>query len=254
MLIKRSVIDRYVKARTALRNGARESLSRALSRIDFDAPNAYALVHAAVSSVCTGSAAISAQYAAALYDVLRDAQVGGTIGAVAAYEVDEAKVARAAGASVKAGREKGLAAALDIAYSRAGYEISAASGQTMYANGVRDGRRVRFARMASGAETCQFCLMLASRGFVYTSEEAAGYQGHYHANCDCVVVPQFAKDARYEGYDPDAEYVRWQDAMRADAEGRASRNGTSVDEELEIIRRNLEKSAERARRRAKHKR
>lgn len=45
---------------------------------------------------------------------------------------------------------------------------------------------VRWARVPSGSDTCPFCLMLASRGFVYTSAKAAG--GHYHPHCDCRVV------------------------------------------------------------------
>lgn len=45
---------------------------------------------------------------------------------------------------------------------------------------------VRYARVPTGRETCAFCLMLAGRGYVYSSAELAS---HSHAGCDCVVVP-----------------------------------------------------------------
>ncbi|WP_279020462.1 hypothetical protein [Mobiluncus mulieris] len=41
-----------------------------------------------------------------------------------------------------------------------------------------------------GATTCDFCLMLASRGPVYGSSETAGGEGNkYHDHCDCIPVP-----------------------------------------------------------------
>lgn len=46
--------------------------------------------------------------------------------------------------------------------------------------------RIRYAHVPQG-KTCAFCLMLASRGAVYYSE-----QPHYHDNCDCVSVPVFS--------------------------------------------------------------
>ena len=67
---------------------------------------------------------------------------------------------------------------------------------------------VRFARVPSGATTCEFCLMLASRGFVYASAEAAGRVDRFHASCDCVIVPE--DGVIPDGYDPDALYEKWE--------------------------------------------
>ena len=52
---------------------------------------------------------------------------------------------------------------------------------------------VAWARVLTGARSCYFCAMLASRGPVYTSENAAKYRGgqrvdRYHDGCDCEVV------------------------------------------------------------------
>ena len=73
-------------------------------------------------------------------------------------------------------------------------------------------RPIGWARIMTGAETCAFCTMLASRPGAgerrfYTSADAAGgemaqakYQGtalfvnRYHTNCDCIVVPVYDED------------------------------------------------------------
>jgi hypothetical protein len=52
---------------------------------------------------------------------------------------------------------------------------------------------VAWARVLTGARSCYFCAMLASRGPVYTSETAAKFRGgqrvdRYHDGCDCEVV------------------------------------------------------------------
>lgn len=64
---------------------------------------------------------------------------------------------------------------------------------TIQRSATRDG--VAFARVPSGAKTCAFCTMLASRGFVYGSAEKAGSIDRYHDECDCQQVPDFAMDA-----------------------------------------------------------
>ena len=73
---------------------------------------------------------------------------------------------------------------------------------------------LRYARVPSGRETCGFCFMLSSRGFVYRSEQTAGSTHAYHDHCDCVIVPGFKDDDRelgpqIEGYDPDEMRERW---------------------------------------------
>lgn len=77
---------------------------------------------------------------------------------------------------------------------------------------------VKFARVPTGNETCGFCIMLASRGFVYSSEDAASGLNHYHSGCDCRVVPSWDKSS-VDGYDPDAYYEQYKeayDALKAD--------------------------------------
>lgn len=78
--------------------------------------------------------------------------------------------------------------------------------------------RMRFARVPSGP-SCGFCIMLASRGFVYASRESAGEMSRWHNGCDCRLVEGY-DGMRVEGYDPDGLYERYKacrDSIRADA-------------------------------------
>lgn len=69
------------------------------------------------------------------------------------------------------------------------------------------GGGVRFARVPSGP-SCGFCIMLASRGFVYATRETAGEFTEFHDNCDCRIVAETER-TEVEGYDPDELYKRY---------------------------------------------
>lgn len=75
---------------------------------------------------------------------------------------------------------------------------------------------VGWARVLTGRYSCGFCVMLASRGPVYTSAHHAGKGGaggrdKFHNNCDCVVVPVF-KSKDWPGR---REYEQLRDFYRA---------------------------------------
>lgn len=76
--------------------------------------------------------------------------------------------------------------------------------QSMAENCRRGG--VRYARVPTGNETCDWCIMLASRGFVYWSEASAEHANHL--NCDCVICPG-GPSTTIDGYDPNALYDQW---------------------------------------------
>ena len=69
--------------------------------------------------------------------------------------------------------------------------IRKAERDTIYENGQRDDLLMGWVRVAQG-DACAFCLMLASRGAVYTSREAAG--DGYHDNCRCETRPIYSPD------------------------------------------------------------
>lgn len=84
---------------------------------------------------------------------------------------------------------------------------------TVQRNVAGDSAKPRFARVPTGAKTCAFCEMIASRGFVYHSRRSAGAMSRFHNDCDCQIVPEFDADGHHiDGYDPDAMYDRYEAA------------------------------------------
>lgn len=69
---------------------------------------------------------------------------------------------------------------------------------------------VAWARVATGLETCGWCLTLVSRGPVYHSKETAGGNWEFHDGCDCKVVPVFD----LENWDGRERYLAAQEMWR----------------------------------------
>ena len=86
---------------------------------------------------------------------------------------------------------------------------------------------VTFARVPQGTTTCEFCIMLASRGFVYLTEESAGEFDKFHKNCDCRIVPGYP-GMELEGYDPDLYYDMWKNPEKYSQDAKKS-NSQFVD-------------------------
>ena len=117
--------------------------------------------------------------------------------------------------------------------------------------------RVRYARVPTGIETCDFCMMLASRGFVYHNRDTAEHEVHMH--CDCVAVPGVGGDiatsaTQIEGYDPKLYYDIWQGMVDEKAERRAEKNGTTAKAEREAIMESYGEAARRAHAKNKYRR
>lgn len=96
---------------------------------------------------------------------------------------------------------------------------------------------IRYARVPSGRETCAFCFMLSSRGFVYHSEKTARGQSTHgmHQHCDCIIVPGVEGVTKIEGYDPDLMYKRWKQCARAvgiEADLYSFKNRSKIIEEV----------------------
>lgn len=112
--------------------------------------------------------------------------------------------------------------------------VSRMANNTMMNNAARD--NVRWARVPTGKSTCAFCMLLASRGFVYHSEQTALFKslmGRYHDKCDCVALSCFDDDPSLDGYDPDEMYDQYDEAAKQipDSQTRASWNGLTKQEQ-----------------------
>lgn len=78
----------------------------------------------------------------------------------------------------------------------------------------RDPTEPRWARIPRGTKTCAFCMMLASRGYVYRSEESAGGLGnYYHPHDECIVVPSWGAST-YTDYDNKAYLNIYETALK----------------------------------------
>lgn len=104
---------------------------------------------------------------------------------------------------------------------RATYEVQKAFADCVSFNGRIDPQKPRWARVTQG-HSCKFCLMLASRGFVYHSQSTA--VDHYHDHCDCIATPGFP-GTEVEGYDT-RELMRQYTAFVAEDAKRWSQNAT----------------------------
>nr|DAK34661.1 MAG TPA: minor capsid protein [Caudoviricetes sp.] len=81
-----------------------------------------------------------------------------------------------------------------------GGEVVQHANRTTIHNAVKN--NLCYARVPFG-NSCAFCLMLASRGFVYKTETTAGEdKGHYHARCRCKIVAG-KKDTKIGDHNPE---------------------------------------------------
>lgn len=150
----------------------------------------------------------AAAYAANMYDEIREYELGKRINAVAQSMRNPVATEKAVRAFVNYLESGGMERIKQLLADRMDYEIKKAAAECVQYNAKTDPAKPRFARVPTGSETCMFCIMLASRGFVYLSESSAGALDHFHPHCDCRVVPGFG-DTEVDGYDPDALYDVW---------------------------------------------
>lgn len=223
--IPRSLLGRLTDEVNALSDAGCQMVENALARLvplfaDADgcvpAENVAALRAAAceaMEAVCGQVSDLSAARSAEFYDEVRALSVGKRLGALVDSGRDPAATEGAVRALVQSivdtGSTERFARELG---DRVDYEAKRAAAECVERNARRDPLKPKWARVPSGAETCPFCIMLASRGFVYHSEKSAGRAGHYHPNCDCRVVPGFEGDD-VEGYDLDGLYRSYVDSL-----------------------------------------
>lgn len=208
--IPRAALDYLTQQINACSADAQAKALKLLEQIDWsDVAAARQIVVEAINIIVAEYGLASAQAAADFYDASRELCTGEKLGAKAYTDIDPKATEGAIRAFVnKIVKHDDVEGFNQAACSRIDYEMKRSAGHCMMRNGARDPLKPRFARVPSGAETCKFCLMLASRGFVYHSKKSAGALDHYHDGCDCRIVCSWDDDGA-EGYDPDACYHEW---------------------------------------------
>ncbi|MBR5258949.1 MAG: hypothetical protein IKV48_00445 [Eggerthellaceae bacterium] len=184
------------------------------------------IVAEAMEQICGTITDMAASRTASFYDEARTASVGKALGA----EPLSGRKPEATRGSVRAGIQSVVETGATEQFgrfltARVDYEVKRASGECIYRNGARDPLEPRFARVPSGSETCAFCIMLASRGFVYRDAKTAGEGDHYHPNCDCRIVQGYdhievgtsrrmSVSTSIEGYDMDKLYDDYLESLK----------------------------------------
>lgn len=115
------------------------------------------------------------------------------------------------------GDEPDEAAFADMIAAKAAQRVTLAANRTVEENAGRERDRdagIRWARVPTGKNPCGFCIVMASRGFVYSSQAAAGDglgpYNSYHDHCTCKAIPGF-DGMQLDGYD-DAGYLKQYEA------------------------------------------
>lgn len=184
MQIPRKYIENYSNTLNVVSEQARRKLADALSQIDYtqDVATIRNAVIAVMQPACGASTQVAAQLAADFYDGLR-----ARFGVVDDFEAEpqSLRIPDATDGAVRAFaqdlvEEKPLSDFIGKCVDRIDYETRRAANECVAYNAKKDPKKPRWARVPAGAETCEWCIMLASRGFVYHSEETAS---HAHANC-----------------------------------------------------------------------
>jgi len=230
--IPREYIDNFSKVINAISDDAKKKLSKALENIKADdletlRSEILAVMDVILSPYTDNAAAVAATF----YDGLREwFGISDGFYALSNSMRSAETTATAVTAYTAAVPELNDELKRQL-YKQVGYEVKRAANECMAYNAKRDPKKPKWARVPkytpveyrpwskelgvthnkqlAETGTCEFCTMLASRGFSYHTAETAS---HAHDRCDCVIVASWDKDnPAVQGYDPDALYREWKD-------------------------------------------
>lgn len=211
-------LDRYVASQRGVRRLALRDLAAWWSTIEHLSPaEQKAAAEEFLPLLARTYGEVSATAAADFYEQSRASSgVAGLFAAQIAPSSAAAQARAATGWAVQPLFSGDPAAALTRMAKVADAAALQHGRDTLIANGERDPKRPRWARVPSG-KTCAWCLMLASRGPVYRSAASAGGAVKFHDDCDCQPVMSWdgGRDLP-EGYDEGELYGLYERA-RADA-------------------------------------
>jgi hypothetical protein len=183
--IPRAALDYVTEQVNGLSADAQAKVLKVLESIEWTPDNISEcrdLVIQALDAVMPTYTDAAAQSSADFYDASRELAVGERLGAKAVSGYDPAATAGAVRAFVRYVLDGRVQTFNDQVLQRIDYEMKLSAANSTLENGRRDPLKPKYARVPTGAETCDFCLMLASRGFVYHTESTAS-MGHVHAGC-----------------------------------------------------------------------
>lgn len=165
--------------------------------------NSFAQLVAATLALVSGYFRLSAATAATYYQAFRTAEhVPGRATPTLATAIAEQQITTSLYVTGQVAARKALAAgqtpeqARQTALTRMSGAITRlvldGGRQTLLGSVQADPQALGWARVTDG-NPCYFCLMLASRGAVYKSEQTASFEAHDHCGCSAVPVYRGSK-------------------------------------------------------------
>lgn len=109
------------------------------------------------------------------------------------------------------------------------------SGRESVIEAAKRHKQLRFAVVPRPGCICSWCLMMASRGFIYYSKDRAN-QARFHDNCSCSVVQGWqypdGSTTQVEGYDPSMLERRWREIEAGNIT--FQKGAVPLDKELDV--------------------
>lgn len=222
-------VRRFAEANSQIRTLALKDLSAVWAQIVTEDPNVLRdRLIVVMGELVAKWGEVAATVAADYYEQLREQSIGGI------YQADLAATVKAP--RIDAATRWALGPVFQRtpdptdALSRAGQVVDRMSieqgNRTIYQNVRADPAKPRFARVPHGS-TCAWCLILASRGAVYRTDESAA---HSHAKCDCRPTPFWDGDPYPDHYDPAALYALYEQAAAKAGSGRIDKIAAAMRE------------------------
>ena len=205
MKISRNDWNKYISKLRKINNTAAEKIEDYINKHGLsDTKELIDYSYAIVRKYGEASATLSAR----MYDIIAQMSGKRVPEAELADIADYGEVAKTVNGTLKTSSN-----AKEIAFAVARW-VKMASNDTTLKNGKRD--KAEYAWIPNGAETCPYCISIASEGWEPFTDDPfdKGHADHIHSNCDCQYMVRFNENTDVVGYDPD-KYKK----MKADAEG-----------------------------------
>lgn len=180
--IPSSYVDNYSKSLNEISDQAKIALIAALEKLDYTQP--VGVIREAATRImqaaCAASTSVTAQMAAQFYDGLRTMMGGGGFNAVANSMRNPIATDGAVQAFIQTLVDGGEPDEfIQRCAGRLDYENRKAAKKAIEYNAKNDPVRPLWAIVPTGDETCEYCIIFASYGFVHSKSVAA----HTHENC-----------------------------------------------------------------------
>lgn len=189
MEVPSSYLDGYSNAVNKVVKRAQTELKAALSLVDYSQPmeELRRELIGIMEDYCSAASSVGARVSAEFYDELRRRITGKRDSLLSLQDMRDPTRTRKAVLALLRELEEGeledVPALVDELTNHLEVEVKRGVALNIMENARTDPGDVRFARVPQGETTCDFCIMLASRGPIYYTEESAGAFSKFHAHC-----------------------------------------------------------------------